>query len=350
MAGVAAIVIKKMKKPNKPQMIQGKPAPANPLVTPYPAPQQSSHNYGQAAAYGAAGAAAGMAAGAYMGSHSGSGGAPPPGGPPYEQVRALLMKCVHDQKLQGFVQPQGPMNVDQIARQIIDTGAVQIISQTWKLPPQVAIDLCQIALFNVVILVDDSSSMHAENGERINDVSAIVAKVAGACSLFDDDGIEIRFLNSNEQGNHLESEQAAQEYIRRARFQGVTPLGTALDQKILQPMLVRPAMARQLRKPLLVVVVTDGAPQGEPANALEMAITNARNALMQTPYGPDAVSYQFAQVGEYRIPKLKHSGSHKLTQQATTHRHSSSSPRSTSTPSSVVLSTRQWRTTTSAPR
>lgn len=293
MAGVAVIVIKKLKK-NKPQAIQNTP---NPLVTPYPPPQQQSHNYGQTAAYGAAGAAAGMAAGAYMGG-AGGGGAPPPGGPPYEQVRALLMKTVHDQNLQGFLPPQGPMNVDMIARQIVDTGAVQIIADTWKLPPHVAIDLCQIALFNVVILVDDSSSMHAENGERINDVSAIVSKVAGACSLFDDDGIEIRFLNSSAQGNHLESEQMAQDYIRRATFKGVTPLGTALDQKILQPMLVRPAQARQLRKPLLVVVVTDGAPQGEAPNALEAAITNARNALINSPYGPDAVSYQFAQVGE----------------------------------------------------
>lgn len=291
MAGVAVIVIKKMKK-NKPQAIQNTP---NPLVTPYPPPPQQQHNYGQAAGYGAAGAAPGMAAGAYMGS---SGAPPPPGGPPYDQVRALLMKCVHDQKLTGFLRPQGPMDVDAIARQIVDTGAVQIISETWKLPPHVAIDLCQIALFNVAILVDDSSSMHAENGERINDVSAIVSKVAGACSLFDDDGIEIRFLNSNEQGNNLESEQMAQDYIRRAKFKGVTPLGTALDQKILQPMLVRPAQQRQLRKPLLVVVVTDGAPQGEAPNALESAITNARNALMNTPYGPDAVSYQFAQVGK----------------------------------------------------
>jgi hypothetical protein len=33
-------------------------------------------------------------------------------------------------------------------------------------------DLCQIALFNVVMLVDDSGSMTAENGERIKDVSA----------------------------------------------------------------------------------------------------------------------------------------------------------------------------------
>lgn len=284
MAGVAVIVMKKLKK--KPQAIQNTP---NPLVTPYPAPQQQ-HNYGQAAPYAAGGAAA-----AYMGSSS----APPPGGPPFDQVRALLMKCVHDQHLTGFLAPQGPMDVDSIARGIVDTGAVQIIAETWKLPPHVAIDLCQIALFNVCILVDDSSSMHAENGERINDVSAIVAKVAGACSLFDDDGIEIRFLNSNEQGNHLESEQMAQDYIRKAKFKGITPLGTALDQKILQPMLVRPAQARQLRKPLLVVCVTDGAPQGEAPNALETAITNARNALVNTPYGPDAVSYQFAQVGEY---------------------------------------------------
>lgn len=55
---------------------------------------------------------------------------------------------------------------------VIQTGAVEQIAAAWKLPMNVAVDLCQIALFNVVMLVDDSGSMHAEKGERINDVCA----------------------------------------------------------------------------------------------------------------------------------------------------------------------------------
>ena len=39
---------------------------------------------------------------------------------------------------------------------------------------------------------------------------------------------------------------------------GLTPLGTALDQKVLQPLLLGPARQRQLQKPLLVIAITDG--------------------------------------------------------------------------------------------
>lgn len=70
MAGVAIIVVKKLKK-NKTQQ-----------------PQQG---HGNQIAYAGAGAAAGMAAGAYMG-----GGGAPPGGPSVDQVRQVLQKCVQD--------------------------------------------------------------------------------------------------------------------------------------------------------------------------------------------------------------------------------------------------------------
>lgn len=92
----------------------------------------------------------------------------------------------------------------------------------------------------------------------------IISKVAGACSLFDDDGLEIRFLNSDKQGNGIRSEADAQHFVSKVKFSGVTPLGTSLDKKILQPMLLRPAQSRSLKKPLLVVIITDGAPYPEP--------------------------------------------------------------------------------------
>jgi hypothetical protein len=64
------------------------------------------------------------------------------------------------------------LNIEYIAEYIVQLGAVNEIATSWKLPLTVAIDLCQIALFNVVLLVDDSGSMHEEDGERINDVTA----------------------------------------------------------------------------------------------------------------------------------------------------------------------------------
>lgn len=81
-----------------------------------------------------------------------------------------------------------------------------------------------------------------------------------ATSLFDQDGIQVRFMNSRVEGNGINSEAAAMQLINQVKFSGLTPLGTALDQKILQPLVLGPARAGRLTKPVLIIAVTDGVP------------------------------------------------------------------------------------------
>lgn len=52
--------------------------------------------------------------------------------------------------------------------------------------------------------------------------------------------------------------QSISMYMWLVLMTGLTPLGTSLDQKILQPLLLGPARANQLQKPLLVIAITDG--------------------------------------------------------------------------------------------
>jgi len=59
------------------------------------------------------------------------------------------------------------------------------------MPVELAVDLSALALYDVVIYADDSGSMSSENGERIDDLKLIVAKVAEVATLFDEDGIEV---------------------------------------------------------------------------------------------------------------------------------------------------------------
>jgi hypothetical protein len=60
------------------------------------------------------------------------------------------------------------------------------------MPVELAVDLCALALYDIVIYADDSGSMESGDGERIQDLKLIVAKVAEVATLFDDDGIEVR--------------------------------------------------------------------------------------------------------------------------------------------------------------
>ncbi|GAA5912363.1 hypothetical protein JCM8208_003340 [Rhodotorula glutinis] len=223
------------------------------------------------------------------------GAAAPGGGPSQQAIVQVLTQCVQEQKLQAFYPPG---SLEPIAQRIVQTGALSQIASLWKLPMEIAIDVCRLALFDIVVLVDDSGSMaFEENGERIDDAKMIIGRVAQAATLFDTDGIEVYFLNSQLVGRNITSEASAQQLVSQIRFSGLTPLGTSLDQKIIQPLLLGPARSGQLRKPLLVVAVTDGAPAGESRDHIVRVIKNASDTLAQTRYGADALSIQIAQIG-----------------------------------------------------
>ncbi|BGP27538.1 von Willebrand factor, type A domain containing protein [Rhodotorula toruloides] len=225
-----------------------------------------------------------------MGGGTGGGPASNP-----QVVATILRNCVQDQHIESFYPPS---SLDALAHRIAQSGALNRIANEWRIPMEVAMDLAKLALFDTVLLVDDSGSMaFEENGSRIDDAKLVVSRVATAATFFDTDGISVYFLNSKTVGNNVTNEQQAQQLLGGIKFSGLTPLGTSLEQKILQPLLVGPARQGSLRKPLLVVCVTDGAPGGEDRHTIVRAITRAKRELAQTRFGPDALSVQLAQIG-----------------------------------------------------
>lgn len=136
-----------------------------------------------------------------------------------------------------------------------------------------------------------------EGGGRIDDLKLVVTRVVEAATLFDADGISIRFFNSPTGADRVSSVAEAQACLDRVNYNGMTPLGRNLDSKVIQPMLLGPAQAGHLRKPVLVMIVTDGEPSGEPRDQVSRVVQNARDALGRTRYGPDALSIELAAVG-----------------------------------------------------
>jgi hypothetical protein len=59
----------------------------------------------------------------------------------------------------------------------------------WRIPREIAVDIVRLALYDIVIYIDDSGSMaFEEQGERIKDLELIMQRVAFAATLFDEDG------------------------------------------------------------------------------------------------------------------------------------------------------------------
>ncbi|GAA5962937.1 hypothetical protein JCM21900_005349 [Sporobolomyces salmonicolor] len=222
----------------------------------------------------------------------------PGGGPGSDPnvILGLLKSTVVDQNIQAFY--PDPRQLEPLAHRIAASGALQRVAQEWRMPLEIAMDLAKLALFDVVLYCDDSGSMaFEEGGSRIDDLKLIVSRVAYAASLFDDDGIEVRFMNSRVEGNGLRTEQEAMALVQQVKFSGLTPLGTALNNKVIEPLILGPARANRLKKPVLVIAVTDGVPGGEDRYQIVKVIVNAVRTLASTRYGADAISLQLAQVG-----------------------------------------------------
>lgn len=139
-----------------------------------------------------------------------------------------------------------------------------------------------------------------EKGERIKDLQLILQRVAFAATLFDDDGIDVRFMNSDpppQATSGIRSEQQVEQLLQGHRFSGLTPMGTNLKRKVIDDIFTRALNSGQMRKPLLVIAITDGQPAGEPQTAVMDTVRDAIQQASRSRYGPGAIAFQFAQVG-----------------------------------------------------
>ncbi|KAI9780091.1 MAG: hypothetical protein M1835_004557 [Candelina submexicana] len=270
------------------------PSPYNQQYSqPYPQPYSQPYQQGQSNQYS-------QQQQGYPPGGQQYGGPPQQAGP--QQVAAykqVLQTVINEKNLQSMYPPGSPM-LDQIANSV--GNKVDQLCQKWRVPPEVGQDIVKLALFDIVLYIDDSGSMQfEENGERIQDLKLILSRVAYAASLFDDDGIQVRFMNSDEGERNravIRTEQDVEQIVARVPFKGLTPMGTSLRNKVLEPLVIAPARSGQLRKPVLVITITDGQPAGEPQGAVFEAIKYAAAELSRMPrYGPGAISFQFAQVG-----------------------------------------------------
>jgi hypothetical protein len=208
--------------------------------------------------------------------------------------KRLMTATIQEKGLHAFYPPNSS-RVDQIVRRA--GQQVQILIDRWRIPREIGYDIVKLALYDVVLYLDDSGSMAFES-ERIDDLKAMVNQIAFAASLFDEDGIQVRFLNSVIQGNNIKGEQQVQQMISQVKFSGLTPLAREMQNKILGPLVLQPARAGQLQKPVLVITITSGEPAGEPKFDIVCVMNTASEELQRSRYGKGAVTFQFAQVGK----------------------------------------------------
>lgn len=111
-----------------------------------------------------------------------------------------------------------------------------------------------------------------------------------------DAGISVRFMNANLQGDNIRDSAAAANLVARCQFNGMTPLGTQMHERILKPLVEAPISRRSMQKPVLVITITDGEPTSEPESKIVKVIKAIKQFASKSQYGAGAVAFEFAQV------------------------------------------------------
>ena len=245
----------------------------------------------------------------YGGQSQHNGQVPQGYGQPKQTQASLVMSTGNDvsmlqTKLQTIISENNLQNFYDQAKfsavmQKLSSINFDLIAAKWRIPKELAYDLAPLALYDIVFYCDDSGSMKfEENGERIDDLKMILCKVAEIATMFDDDGIIVRFMNSNVNGDGVRNSAEVEALFSQVKFTGITPLGTNLNKKVIQPFVVGQAQSNTMNKPVLTIAITDGEPSGEHRMMIRDVIKNTREFLSKTKYGPNAFALQIAQVGK----------------------------------------------------
>ena len=131
-------------------------------------------------------------------------------------------------------------------------------------------------------------------GSRWKEVSDTLTSITPICTARDADGIDIHFLNHKGIYTYVNDVYAVECIFNRVVPGGSTPTGTCL-YNILHPY-VQALQRQETKKPLNIIVITDGAATDDP----ESVIFDAAKKLDAIQAPPWQVGIQFFQVGDDR--------------------------------------------------
>jgi hypothetical protein len=139
------------------------------------------------------------------------------------------------------------------------------------------------------------------NDERYKNQCELVKRIARiATKIVPDEfaGVELRFINDSS-SSYIAHEDAVHQAMEKVKPRSGTPIGTSLRNKILEPLVYNAISTTPVsfKRPLLVCVITDGCPYGEPEDKFKKAIIECKQKLVAAQYEPRAVMFCISQIG-----------------------------------------------------
>ncbi|KAM4068140.1 ankyrin repeats (3 copies) domain-containing protein [Hirsutella rhossiliensis] len=186
----------------------------------------------------------------------------------------------------GGVLVANDKRIKEVARN--SAAIVPRISKSCNLSGHEGADLAKLMLYDIVILCDDSKSMH-------NDCAISMD--------MDDSGISVRFLNyENDDGGDFDRlkdvgiVQGKVDKVFKVKRDG-SQLGTKLKEKVVKPMVEDKFAVGEFRKPLIAVMITDGETTENP-DTLPGHLRDCRKFLDDNQIKKGSVLFILSRVGD----------------------------------------------------
>jgi len=177
----------------------------------------------------------------------------------------------------------------------------KILMSEWHLPTiDMTVDLAVLGLYDIVVFGDDSGSMvtvepKEDNMTRWEILKNVVQTIGFWASLMDSDGVVVRFINSNVEGNGVSDVKQINNIFRSVRPCGGTALGKQLENKVFDAIVKPLVQQNKLERPVLVLSLTDGTPDSK--DDVKNMIIRCRDFCKNTKYGEKTMAFSFAQIG-----------------------------------------------------
>ena len=160
-----------------------------------------------------------------------------------------------------------------------------------------AIDLAILSLFDIILLLDDSGSMHTieDGSSRFVVLTEVIKMISFLTTLMDEDGISLRFLHDKNGGDNIKTIEAIQNLMSGVDPSRSTPTGKKIKTRIFERMILNKLIEGRLKRPVLLIIITDGIPDSE--NDVINTIKECREKCISSKYGENAMSFSFVQIG-----------------------------------------------------
>jgi len=228
-----------------------------------------------------------------------------PNVPPGAEINSIIVdklwKIINKKKLHAFyTQDRLQRIVDRVCKH-----DYLLLMKEWGIPSiDMASDLSLLGLYDIVLHADDSYSMtqkepKEDNMTRWQLLQVIAKTIVFWSTLMDDDGISLRFFNSQHEEDCITSFAKVEEIFSGVAPNNGTPMGTSMMNKVIKELLEPLMQCGVLEKPVLLITMTDGIPNNKQdvTNAVHYGKSLTAPGGIGQKYGEYSIVYSFSQIG-----------------------------------------------------